>query len=35
MPWWIRNVLVKVLLRLKLRPVAKVVFKHDSPYDPY
>ncbi|WP_197022358.1 class I SAM-dependent methyltransferase [Candidatus Blastococcus massiliensis] len=35
MPWWIRNVLVKVLLRLRLRPVAKIVFKHDSPYDPY
>jgi hypothetical protein len=35
LPWWVRNVLVKVLLRLRLRPVAKVVFKHDSPYDPY
>lgn len=34
MPWWIRNVFVKVLLRLKLRPVARV-FGHDSPYDPY
>ncbi|MCZ4498240.1 MAG: hypothetical protein JWQ74_793 [Marmoricola sp.] len=34
MPWWIRNVLVKVLLRLKLRPVARA-FGHDSPYDPY
>lgn len=34
MPWWIRNVFIKVLLRLKLRPVARV-FGHDSPYDPY
>lgn len=33
-PWWIRNVLIKVLLRLKLRPVARA-FGHDSPYDPY
>lgn len=34
MPWWIRNVFLKVLLRLRLRPVAKL-FGHDSPYDPY
>lgn len=34
MPWWIRNVFIKVLLRLKLRPVARL-FGHDSPYDPY
>ena len=34
MPWWIRNVLLKVLLRLRLRPVARA-FGHDSPYDPY
>lgn len=34
MPWWIRNVFLKVLLRLKLRPVAKL-FGHDSPYDPF
>lgn len=34
MPWWIRNVLIKVLLRLRLRPVARL-FGHDSPYDPY
>ncbi|MCX6395366.1 MAG: class I SAM-dependent methyltransferase [Propionibacteriales bacterium] len=34
MPWWIRNVLIKVLLRLRLRPVARA-FGHDSPYDPY
>lgn len=35
MPWWIRNFVIKVLLRLRLRPVAKLVFGHDSPYDPY
>lgn len=34
MPWWIRNVVVKVLLRLRLRPVARLL-GHDSPYDPY
>lgn len=34
MPWWIRNVFVKVLLRLRLRSVARVL-GHDSPYDPY
>jgi hypothetical protein len=34
MPWWIRNVFIKVLLRLRLQPVARV-FGHDSPYDPY
>ena len=34
LPWWIRNVFVKVLLRLRLRPVARL-FGHDSPYDPY
>jgi predicted O-methyltransferase YrrM len=34
MPWWFRNVVVKVLLRLRLRPVARVL-GHDSPYDPY
>ncbi len=33
-PWWLRNVLVKVLLRLRLRPVARLL-GHDSPYDPY
>jgi predicted O-methyltransferase YrrM len=35
LPWWLRNVAVKVLLRLRLRWVAKRVFGHDSPYDPY
>ncbi|MCW2784112.1 MAG: hypothetical protein JWP74_629 [Marmoricola sp.] len=34
LPWWIRNVVVKVFLRLRLRPVARL-FGHDSPYDPY
>jgi hypothetical protein len=34
MPWWLRNVFVKVLLRLRLRPAARL-FGHDSPYDPY
>ena len=35
MPWWIRNVAIKVLLRLRLRPLAARVFGHDSKYDPY
>ena len=35
LPWWLRNVAIKVLLRLRLRPVAARVFGHDSPYDPY
>ncbi len=34
MPWWLRNVFLKVLLRLRLRGVARL-FGHDSPYDPY
>jgi hypothetical protein len=34
LPWWVRNVGIKVLLRLRLRPVARLV-GHDSPYDPY
>lgn len=34
MPWWIRNVGVKVLLRLRLNAVARLV-GHNSPYDPY
>ena len=34
MPWWARNVVIKVLLRLRLRPVARLL-GHDSPYDPY
>jgi hypothetical protein len=34
LPWWARNVVLKVLLRLRLRPVARLL-GHDSPYDPY
>ncbi len=34
LPGWIRNVGIKVLLRLRLRGVARL-FGHDSPYDPY
>jgi methyltransferase family protein len=34
LPWWIRNVGLKILLRLRLHPVARL-FGHDSPYDPY
>ena len=35
LPWWVRNVAVKVLLRLRLRPLARVLFGHRGPYDPY
>lgn len=34
MPWWTRNIAMKVLLRLRLRGVARA-FGHDSPFDPY
>jgi hypothetical protein len=34
MPWWARNVVLKILLRLRLRPLARLL-GHDSPYDPY
>jgi predicted O-methyltransferase YrrM len=34
LPWWFRNVGIKVLLRLRLRWLARAV-GHDSPYDPY
>ncbi|ANN18482.1 hypothetical protein SD37_24555 [Amycolatopsis orientalis] len=34
LPWFLRNVGIKILLRLRLAPVAKI-FGHDSPYDPY
>lgn len=34
-PWWIRNVMIKVLLRLRLRPLAAALFDHHGPYDPY
>lgn len=33
-PWFSRNVLVKVLLRLRLRPLARAL-GHDGRYDPY
>ena len=34
-PWWLRNVAIKVLLRLRLRPVAARAVRARSPYDPY
>jgi hypothetical protein len=34
-PWWLRNVAVKVLLRLRLRRAAAGLFGHRSPYDPF
>jgi predicted O-methyltransferase YrrM len=34
MPWFVRNVGVKVLLRLRLRPLTRLL-GHDSPVDPY
>lgn len=34
LPWWLRNVVVKVLLRVRLRALARLL-GHDSPYDPY
>ena len=34
LPWWVRNLVVKVLLRLRLRPVAELLGHHDR-YDPY
>ncbi|WP_377642821.1 class I SAM-dependent methyltransferase [Oryzobacter terrae] len=34
LPWWLRNVGIKVLLRLRLRGVARAL-GHDDPYDPY
>jgi hypothetical protein len=34
-PWWLRNVVVKVLLRLRLRRVAARLFGHEGPYDPF
>jgi hypothetical protein len=35
LPWFVRAQVIKGLLRLRLRPVARVVFGHDSPYDVY
>jgi len=34
LPWWLRNVVIKVLLRLRLRPVARAL-GHSGDYDPY
>ena len=34
LPWWLRNLVVKVLLRLRLRPLARVL-GHDDTADPY
>lgn len=34
LPWFIRNLTLKILLRLRLRGVARLA-GHDSPYDPY
>jgi hypothetical protein len=34
LPWWLRNLVVKVALRLRLRPVARVLGHHDEA-DPY
>jgi predicted O-methyltransferase YrrM len=34
LPWFARNVVIKVLLRLRLRPVAAAL-GHTGPYDPY
>jgi predicted O-methyltransferase YrrM len=34
LPWWLRNLVLKGLLRLRLRPVARLL-GHNSPYDPY
>jgi hypothetical protein len=34
LPWWLRNVGIKVLLRLRLYPLARLVGHHDTA-DPY
>lgn len=34
LPWWLRNVGIKVALRLRLRPLAHAVGHHDE-FDPY
>lgn len=34
LPWWVRNLAVKVTLRLRLRRLTRAL-GHDSPYDPY
>lgn len=33
-PWWLRNLVLKVLLRLRLRPVVRALGHHDAA-DPY
>lgn len=34
LPWWLRNVGLKILLRLRLRPLARAFGHHDT-FDPY
>ena len=34
LPWWLRNIVVKVLLRLRVRPLARLL-RHDDTADPY
>lgn len=34
LPWWARNVVIKVLLRLRLTPLARLAGHHDT-FDPY
>jgi predicted O-methyltransferase YrrM len=34
LPWWVRNLVVKVTLRLRLRRLTRAL-GHHSPYDPY
>ena len=34
LPWWVRNLAVKVTLRLRLRRLTRAL-GHHSPYDPY
>ena len=34
LPWWLRNVAIKVLLRLRLYPLARLAGHHDRA-DPY
>jgi hypothetical protein len=34
LPWWLRNLVVKVLLRLRLRPLARLLGHRDAA-DPY
>ncbi|GEP32862.1 hypothetical protein NSZ01_06300 [Nocardioides szechwanensis] len=35
LPWWLRNVAVKVMLRLRMRRTAAAVFGHRDAFDPY